>query len=108
MELLILDQGGNVIARSIEKIAAGQSVTLKFNGDTLRRPGSLNRLHLRALVRFLDPPDPELPAPRIVGSLEVVDNFTGRTSFAFRPRRNPTGSCGRRRRFARPTEFARW
>ncbi len=83
MELLILDQGGNVIARSIEKVAAGQSVTLKFNGDTLRRSGNFSRVHLRALVRFSDPPDPELPAPRIVGSLEVVDNFSGRTSFGF-------------------------
>ena len=82
MELLILDQGGNVIARSIEKVAPGQSVTLRFNGDTMRRAPGLNRLHLRALVRFVDPPEGDRPA-RIVGSLEVVDNFTGRTSFAF-------------------------
>ena len=83
MELLILDQGGNILARSIEKVAPGQSVTLKFNGDTMRRAFSLNRMHLRALVRFNAPPEPDAPAPRIVASFEVVDNFTGRTSFAF-------------------------
>ena len=79
---LILDQGGNILARSIEKVAPGQSVTLKFNGDTMRRAFSLNRMHLRALVRFSSPPEPEAPVPRIVASFEVVDNFTGRTSFA--------------------------
>ncbi len=66
MELLILDQGGNILARSIEKVAAGQSVTL----------------------RFIDPPEPERPAARIVTNFEVFDNFTGRTSFAICP-------CGR-------------
>jgi len=89
MELLILDQGGNVIARSIQKVAPGHSATLRFNGDTMRRAPSLNRLHLRALARFSDPTDPEAPAPRIVGSLEVVDNFTGRTSFAFQAPPDP-------------------
>lgn len=81
VHLTILDSHGNTLASSVERLLPGGSVSLTLNRDTLpARTG--NRMSLRGLVSFQAPPEPERQGrTRLVSTLEVIDNVTGRTSF---------------------------
>lgn len=80
VELKLLDANGNTLASSVERVLPGHSASLTFQGPP--QPDRTGRVSLRGLVSFSDPPEPERQGrARLVSTLEVFDNVTGRTSF---------------------------
>jgi hypothetical protein len=81
-----LDSAGNLLApRSQLSLAPGQAGFVDLNRDTLGFTTAVTnlRVHSRATISFNPPPDPDLPpgpCDNTRASLEIIDNFTGRTS----------------------------
>ena len=76
VELLIYDSQRHVLARSFERLHPGRAATLAL--PFIEREG--NRLELYAVIRLVN------GSPRrgyVISTLEVVDDATGKTIFAF-------------------------
>lgn len=79
VELMFLDSQGNVRLRSSECLAPGHAAFLDLNGNFLEAPGV--RAEIRAMVHVTPPPEPDRNRVKIIASVEVFDNITGKTSF---------------------------
>src|SRR5215204_6393881 len=79
VELSFVDSDGNILAQKVYEVGAGKATFLDLNGRDVVGSG-LNRLQLRAVVKFLGPVD-LLPAENCIPTLEVIDNETGETRF---------------------------
>jgi hypothetical protein len=81
-----LDSAGNPLARMSQlTLAPGQAGFGDLNRDTLGFTTAVTNLRLqsRATISFIPPPDPEIPPGPCVNvraSLEIIDNFSGRTT----------------------------
>ena len=73
--------------RRVASLEHGQSTFLDLDAGDLQWPPGPTRLQLRAVVNVIPPPQPdsnEVPPPvgdRIMPSVEVFNNATGRTDF---------------------------
>jgi hypothetical protein len=72
---LLRSRDGSVIHRALE-LGPGQATSLDFDADDIQWPPGPTRLQLRAVVTVI-PPD---VGDRIVPSVEVFNNVTGRTT----------------------------
>ena len=79
VELSFVDSDGNILAQKVYEVGAGKAAFLDLNGRDVVGSG-LNRLQLRAVVKFVGTPD-TLPAENCIPTLEVIDNNTGETRF---------------------------
>jgi len=81
---LLRSRDGSVIQRALE-LGPGRAASLDLDADELQLPPGPVRLQLRAVVTVQPPPvgdSDELPPPvndRVVPSVEVFNNATGRT-----------------------------
>src|SRR5215204_3682034 len=81
---LLRSRDGSVIHRALE-LGPGRAASLDLDADELQLPPGPSRLQLRAVVTVIPPPtgdSDEIPPPvgdRIVPSVEVFNNATGRT-----------------------------
>ena len=81
----MLDRGGREITAT-RSIQVGESFSLDLHGTDALAGGGLRR-SFRAVVRTNEPPEPGAPNPckGLVRTLEMIDAFTGRTSFVYAP-----------------------
>ena len=79
VELLFVDSDGNILAQKVYEVGAGKATFLDLNGRDVVGSG-LNRLQLRAVVKFVGTPDTR-QAENCIPTLEVIDNNTGETRF---------------------------
>lgn len=86
VELLFLDNQGRVLAQSQETLLPGQAALLDLRGVEAAR--GVNRAQIRAQVRFVDNPDIRV-AQKVLPTLEVIDNASGRTTVVVPLRDDP-------------------
>src|SRR5215211_3158415 len=79
VELSFVDSDGNILAQKVYDVGAGKAAFLDVNGREALGSG-VNRLQLRAVVKFVGTPD-TLQAENCIPTLEVIDNDTGETRF---------------------------
>ena len=79
VELSFVDGDGNILEQKVYEVGAGKAAFLDLNGRDVVGSG-LNRLQLRAVVKFVGTPDTR-QAENCIPTLEVIDNDTGETRF---------------------------
>ena len=90
-QLGFLDSAGNLLAPMSQlSLVPGQAAFVDLNRDTLGFPTTVTNLRVqsRATISFVAPPDPEIPpgpCHNMRASLEIIDNFTGRTTLLSAP-----------------------
>jgi hypothetical protein len=77
----ILDDTGAVVASSVERIMPGHSASLSFTPRPDPNGNAAARANLHGVVVTQSPPDPDRKAGRVIGTVEVIENATGRTNF---------------------------
>ncbi len=85
VELSFLDAEGNTLAQKVHGLQRGQAAFFDLNGAQAGRTG---RTQIRAQVRFIGTPDTRV-VQKVLPTLEVVDNATGRTAFIVPIRDDP-------------------
>jgi hypothetical protein len=85
VQFSILDDTGTEVASSTERILAGHSASLSFTPRTDPNGNAAARANLHGVVVFLPPPTGDRRVRGVIGTAEVFDNATGRTSFTQPP-----------------------
>ncbi len=78
LELKFFSDRGVEIAQKRVALEPGQSDFLQI-GDPTALPGRLRAYRRAAVISTIAPPEPEIPPGPCLGSLEVIENLTGRT-----------------------------
>ncbi len=78
MALKFLSDRDVEIAQKRVALEPGQSDFLQI-GDPTALPGRLRAYRRAAVISTISPPEPEIPPGPCLGSLEVIENLTGRT-----------------------------
>jgi hypothetical protein len=85
-QMVFLDTAGNPLAPMSQlSLAPGQAGFVDLNRDALGFTTAVTNLRVqsRATISFTPPPDPEIPpgpCANLRASLEIIDNFSGRTT----------------------------
>src|SRR5262245_15078073 len=74
-ELILLDGQGALLKKSVETLSPRQGASLELDMDSPARPD--NRSDLQPCIRILIGSKVDVPI-QVIGSVEVVDNATGR------------------------------
>jgi hypothetical protein len=82
VELIFLDAKGNLLKQSVETLAPREGSSLELNIDSLAGGG--NRFDLIPCIRVLVGADIHVPI-QVIGSVELVDNATGKTVLVMEP-----------------------
>jgi hypothetical protein len=96
VEIRFLDGNGGAIKQAIVQLAPGQTAFVDFSLADVAPGAAGGRVQIRAEVRVTVTPGPnETPSGRLISTLEVFDNATGKTSFLYSPDPCITGECRR-------------
>lgn len=77
VEMRILDQAGNTLARNRTRISPGQTTEIEFNPNL--SPRGINRMQISAIV-IINHPRERYGSKFITSTLEIINNDTGISS----------------------------
>lgn len=78
VEMSLADASGRELARTTRRIEGCGIASMSVNADDILRGES--RLAVRAIVKLVESGEPDGAPPALVGTLEVSDNTTGKTT----------------------------
>ena len=86
VEIRFLDSNGAIIKQTIVQLAPGQTAFTDFSPADVAPGAAVARMQIRAEVRVTITPGPqETTSGRLISTLEIFDNATGKTSFLYPP-----------------------